>query len=52
LDAKEKKVPLARAAIELAATKQDPRGYIAAVVNSRNRDPPPGKVNRYVDGRL
>jgi hypothetical protein len=52
LDAKEGKIPLARAAIEQASTKQSPREYIAGVVNGRNRDPPPGEVNRYVDPRL
>ena len=52
LAAKEGKIPLARAAIELAATKQDPREYIAGVVNGRNRDPTPGEINRYVDPRL
>jgi hypothetical protein len=52
LAAKEGNIPLARAAIEQASTKQNPREYIAGVVNGRNRDPPPGEVNRYVDSRL
>jgi hypothetical protein len=48
LAAKDGKVPLARAAIEVAATKQDPREYIGAIL--RNRDPPADR--NYVDGRL
>lgn len=38
LKAKDNSIPLARAAIEQAATKQDPREYIGAII--RNRDGP------------
>lgn len=46
LKAKDSQVPLARAAIEMAATKQDPREYVGAII--RGRDPP----ERTVDPRL
>ena len=36
LAAKEGRIPLARAALEMAATKQDPREYIGAVINNRD----------------
>lgn len=36
LKAKDKSIPLARAAIETAATKQDPREYIGAIIRGRN----------------
>lgn len=38
LTAKENSVPLARAAVEQASTKQDPREYLGAII--RNRDGP------------
>lgn len=46
LRAKGENIPLARAAIETAATKENPREYLGAIV--RNRDPP----ERTVDPRL
>jgi len=46
LKAKEGKIPLARAALEVAATKQNPREYIGGVI--RGADPP----SDYVDPRL
>lgn len=42
LKAKEGKIPLARAAIETAATKHDPREYIGAII--KGKDPPPGQL--------
>jgi hypothetical protein len=45
LKAKERNIPLARAAVEVAATKHDPRGYIGGCI--RGADP-----DRYVDPRL
>lgn len=50
LTAKDGKINLARAAIETAAGKQDPREYIFGVI--RNHDPPAGEASRYVDPRL
>lgn len=50
LTAKDGKINLARAAIETAAGKQDPREYIFGVI--RNHDPPQGEASRYVDPRL
>lgn len=41
LKAKDRKVPLARAAIETAATKQNPTEYIGAII--RARDAPPSE---------
>jgi hypothetical protein len=52
LAAKEGKIPLACAAIELVATKQDPKEYGGGVVHRQNRDLPQGEINRYVDLRL
>jgi hypothetical protein len=48
LKSKAGKVPLARAVIETASTKQDPREYVSAVI--RGRDPAP--VNQRRDPRL
>lgn len=50
LKAKAGKITDARAAIETAAGRQNPREYIGAII--RNHDPPAGEVSRYVDGRL
>lgn len=50
LAAKQKNIALARAAIEQASTKSDPREYIGAII--RNRSPPPGEAVSYVDPRL
>jgi hypothetical protein len=50
LTAKGGKITDARAAIETAAGKQDPREYIGAIL--RNHDPPHGEASRYVDPRL
>lgn len=50
LTAKDGKVNLARAAIETAAGKNNPREYIGAII--RNRDPPPDSANMRVDPRL
>jgi hypothetical protein len=50
LAAKDGKVNLARAAIETAAGKENPREYIGAII--RGREPAPGDSNRHVDGRL
>lgn len=50
LAAKDKNIPLARAAIEQASTKQNPREYIGGII--RNRDPPLGQAVTYVDPRL
>jgi len=50
LTAKDGKVNLARAAVETAAEKENPREYIGAII--RNRDPPKGEASRYVDPRL
>lgn len=50
LAAKDGKVNLARAAIEQAAGKENPREWIGKVI--RNHDPPPGGSSSYVDGRL
>lgn len=50
LDAKDGKTNLARAAIENAAGKENPREYVGKII--RNQDPPAGEVSRYVDGRL
>jgi hypothetical protein len=48
--AKAGRLNLARAAIETAAGKQDPREYIGAVI--RGTQPPPGEADRRVDPRL
>lgn len=50
LTAKDGKVNQARAAIETAAGKNDPREYIGAII--RNRDPPPDSAVTRVDPRL
>lgn len=50
LTAKDGKVNQARAAIETAAGKNDPREYIGAII--RNRDPPPDSASTRVDPRL
>lgn len=50
LTAKDGKVNQARAAIETAAGKNDPREYIGAII--RNRDPPPDSAATRVDPRL
>jgi hypothetical protein len=47
LKAKDGSVPLARAAIETAATKNDPREYIGGVIRAKSRD-----QDQTVDGRL
>ncbi len=47
LKAKGGSVPLARAAIETAATKNDPREYIGGVIRAKSRD-----QDQTVDGRL
>lgn len=46
LKAKDKNIPLARAAIEVAATKSDPREYIGAIIRSREGE------RQIVDPRL
>lgn len=38
LNAKNKNVPIARAAIELASTKQNPREYIGAVIRGGEKE--------------
>lgn len=48
--AKDGKVNLARAAIETAAGKENPREYIGGIL--RNQESASGEVSRYVDGRL
>lgn len=48
--AKDGKFNLARAAIETAAGKENPREYIGGVL--RNQKPQPGEVSHHVDGRL
>lgn len=50
LTAKGGKINQARAAIETAASKNDPREYIGAII--RNRDPPPDSASMRVDPRL
>jgi hypothetical protein len=50
LDAKDGKINLARAAIETAAGKENPREYVGKII--RNQEIPPGEVSRHVDGRL
>lgn len=50
LDAKDGKTNLARAAIETAAGKENPREYVGKII--RNQEPAAGEVSRYVDGRL
>jgi DNA-binding transcriptional ArsR family regulator len=37
LDAKQKNIPLARAAIEQASTKSDPREYVAAIIRGKSK---------------
>jgi uncharacterized protein YdaU (DUF1376 family) len=50
LDAKGGKINLARAAIETASSKENPREYIGKIIS--NQIPPHGEVSRFVDGRL
>jgi len=50
LTAKDGKTNLARAAIEQAAGKENPREYVGKII--RNQEPQPGQVSHYVDGRL
>jgi hypothetical protein len=40
LKAKEGKIPLARAAIETASTKSDPREYVGAIIRGKPDDEP------------